>query len=1250
MATKIDTKKLLDVDSLANGTKEIKVNEYQGLFSATGKTTDELRALTHVVDGDNLVITVSAEPEKKVKVLDYFKANGKSKFNLLVGNDYQTQNYAAYDMLANGWVTNPTSYTSANVKKQSFTTTVFNDTVDLTGFQAEDAKAGYYIKKGFNVKTDKGNDTITGSVLNDTITAGAGSNTINSVATDFGDDVINLTKNEALNVTAATDGTGYAYGIEKNDVVAKDYVKTHLGYAKTTEVAAGETHNKVYTKEEVAGANAKTNVIQIVNVTASEGNITAAQYIAANGTPTNAEAGLIESLNNVTGHAYATGTEYRLVGNETAVTSIIESSNNFEEDLTMGAYYHSTDKTYEWNQAGSSWDLLLTAHLYDANDPIDSSEEVTATLETHEVDVVLGKDGKPTDATAAYYTKSITTYLYNGENWETTQYGEVEYEAVTAAQPEAVTYSKVYYTGLAADPTTYDVELLKEVPATPTAPTDLQVNEVEGALLGSLTFKNYASSDAATVTVDEADLGDLLGKTEVTLTDKVKKVTASNRFGYDVTADASTDKNALTVDLSKTQYENDVDLSLSKGKVTVKGGSDADNVTDGQGNGTYTLGKGDNSLTNAGLGKDVVNLTKDEDLAVTLANAALDYKVVKNDVVIVTGVDANGDVTDSVTFKNFAAKDVVGEYGSVKVGGDALDEHDFLTTWSDAEDPEVTEGTVLTSKTKSFTGSRLNDVVDASDFTLYKKGEAIEREDDTYKTTLKGVTVNAKDGTNSLVAGSIYADTYKGGTGVDSVTASFGNDTYTLGTGANVATYNLAVNNDVDTYNLTKGETLTFNGLAHVTGEGPYELVDDVTYSKVGNDIVATKQTGDVINTQIVLKNLASAKTNATVIIEDGDEDHVTAENIWDKDINIKATSAKTTGTFGNDVIVSDRASNTFVESYTDTNEYGIGGTNTIVSKGTKDNIQISALDKNTDKLSAYDDVTNFTYDDVDDKKALTITTDEGNIVYRHKTGDAFDNVDLANVTFTDATNTKWSFTYDVKDTPAGTYKASDKTNNIVWTNSTAVTDGKKNDIIMAVASDQTFNYTAGKDLYRSEVANSDDIYNVAFGNKTSLVVSDTTFEDGNVLNLQTSKALEVAGTNPTYNYSLFFNVDANGLVDGDLTILSAAGKGKVNAKTAKALANGEFVSGAVVLDNAVDDENGLVGYTVNNKVGTAAAVEMSIDARMDEIAGLVASWLGNHTDYTSAFDAIENGTSKEIAELMNVYTTGTYTPSNPTP
>ena len=757
---------------------------------------------------------------------------------------------------------------------------------------------------------------------------------------------------------------------------------------------------------------------------------------------------------------------------------------------------------------------------------------------------------------------------------------------------------------------------------------------------GTVTFKGLAAKDLVgedgAVLVD--NIGDVrdLARHDVELTTKNTKFTGTY-LGADVTValgegEESVSKN-LTVDLSKSQHANQVDLTGSTGKNTVKGGTAADDVTGGAGDDTVTLGKGENSLTNAGLGKDVVNLTKDEDLTVVFTdNESIDWKVVKNDVVVNT-LDGEGHELGSVTFKNYAAKDPDADVTLDLDEDVALDQLDFATTWSDAENAVAEAGeTIVTSKTKSFTGSRLNDVVDASDFTLYKKvnGEdvAIDTEDEKYKTTLKGVTVNAKDGANSF-EGSIYADTYKGGVDNDTITASLGNDTYTLGAGANVADYTAAAEYDNDTYNLTNDEDLLLK----------YANETVLTYSKVGNDIIVSEGADD----QVTLKNLATGKVDADVSVQIGND---AAANIWTKTINIEATSAKVTGTFGNDKFNSDRAAGTtFVESYTD--DKGFNEDNDIVvnlddgvKKKAADTIQITTSDKAADKLSAYE----FDYNYDDETKTLNVVTEKGNISY---TSDDYSK----GLNLVDATGTKWAFYNDTLadeyDESTGDINYADlqkaKTNIIAQIDEDGadIIDSKKNDIIIGAGAGQSFTYTAGKDLYKG--GEGDDTYKFTLDKKTTLVVSDNAGD--NILDLTTSK---------NSGFGLFFNVNADGSIDvddddkSDLMIIDKATYAKATVKTAQSLF-GDSAKGVVGLEDAItattegEGEEATTTYSVDSfqikKDGASAA-----DINIDDTRAAVASWLADHDTYASAFDAILAGDKTDVASLMAVYATGEYT------
>ena len=773
---------------------------------------------------------------------------------------------------------------------------------------------------------------------------------------------------------------------------------------------------------------------------------------------------------------------------------------------------------------------------------------------------------------------------------------------------------------------------------------------------GTVTFKGLAAKDlvgeAGAILVDENthDVREL-AKHDVTLNNKTTKFsTAYLGAVVDVAEDTT---KALTVDLSKSQYANTVDLSNAKGKVTVKGGSAGDTVTAGAGDDTFTLGKGTNTLTNAGLGKDIVNLTKDETLNVTLANALVDWQVVKNDVVLVTDTDEEtGAITGSVTFKNFAAKD---PQAIVNIEGNdpsALKDFVFTTKWDDTNPEEVDAGTdILTSKTKSFTGSRLNDVVDASEFTLYNGEEAIEvveepDEFDTpkpkrsdfntkeeynaalaaynaelaaYKAELaeyntyakaKGVTIDAKDGEN-VITGSIYADTIKAGKDDDTVVASAGNDTYTLGAGTNTVDYTAGAG--VDTFNLTKDETLALT-----------ELANDAVFTKNGNDIVVV----NTENSQIVLKNLAAGKTNAEVYIGEYDPENPGDNvSIWDQDIIIGATSAKVTGTLGNDKFTSDRAAGTtFVESYTATTGFNNENEITVdlgedVVKKAADTIQITTSDKAADKLSAY----NFDYNY--NAGTLTVGTEKGNISYTSE--DYSKGLNLI-----DATGAKWAFHNDtIEGVKFDLTKLS--TNNIVQVdaNSDLILDSKKNDIIISKGKEQAFVYTAGKDLYSSEVENSDDTYVVDLDKKTTLVVSDNAGD--NVLSL-----------NDKDTYVRYFNVDLTANTDytTDLVILDTATffdkNGDAIVKSAKTIGT-EFAAGTVVLKDAVAvdsevEETSVSNFTISH--GTA-----SNDYTVAGIQEAVADWL-TASGYDSSAAVFEAGVKDDIQDLMAVYATGTYT------
>ena len=634
---------------------------------------------------------------------------------------------------------------------------------------------------------------------------------------------------------------------------------------------------------------------------------------------------------------------------------------------------------------------------------------------------------------------------------------------------------------------------------------------------------------------------------------------------------------ALKIDLSKSEHSNTVDLTYSLGDNTVKGANaegSTDTVYDGNGNDSYTMGKGTNVIifNNSVIGENTLAVTAGADLSLNFADGVA-HAVDGKDVVL---FNEQG----SVRIKNFAAKDLE---ATVAVNGDDLASEWFdARTWS--ADPYA----------KSFTGSRLNDYVDATTF-ISADGH-------------KGVTIDAKDGTNEIV-GSNFDDTIKAGNGWDKVYATTGNDTYTLGLGHhNSAVYDFnGTDYGTDTFNLTAGETLKLK--LYTDGDfDPYNL----SLTKEGNDIrvaYKTYEAGDLFdNAEMVLKNIANGKLNADVQIQVNDGDAV---SIWDQTIDILASSATTNGTFGNDSVYSDLKKNTFVESYT--SELGFGKDYIYSDNDAAvDTIKFATSDKTAPKLAATD--FNYTLLGEGDDVTLEAKLDDDNIVTY--TREVYEDLSEFKLTIQDATNKKYNVLIG-EDENVSLQK--EKSNTIYMSSEydIAITDSKKDDIIVSYGGDNSFTYTAGSDLYVGQEDN--DTYSLFNGldKKTALTIRDIGGDD--TLNL---------GSTDIRNVGFFFNVKRGGEIDmeSDLVIYDKASYLKGSA----ASAFGGPAKSAVVIENYFGEGN---IETINAADG---AVDM--EAKIANVTHAVASWLSVNGSYTDAAAVLESGNKNDIQSLMNIY------------
>jgi len=280
----INVKTMLNVDDLTgnvvidkNGyayyesdpTTKLSKNKITGIYSKQGLdnilTTDGTR-----IKGNDAIFKLTNEGSlagHTITVKDYFKKNGKSSFvNVTQVVDDEVK--GSLNIIDDGLLYNKNLYNYYNlaenhngkITKSTIQGTVFNDTVDLSEFTEDElVDSKNKALKSITIKTDKGNDTITGSIINDNITGGAGENTLNftdysdKIAADsaYGDDIYNLTSGETLNLAyAGTDReSNLSYAKVGNDIVITDTVTNSVEYTRTK--ITGDTVAIRYLKEDV---------------------------------------------------------------------------------------------------------------------------------------------------------------------------------------------------------------------------------------------------------------------------------------------------------------------------------------------------------------------------------------------------------------------------------------------------------------------------------------------------------------------------------------------------------------------------------------------------------------------------------------------------------------------------------------------------------------------------------------------------------------------------------------------------------------------------------------------------------------------------------------------------------------------------------------------------------------------------------------------------------------------------------------
>lgn len=329
-----------------------------------------------------------------------------------------------------------------------------------------------------------------------------------------------------------------------------------------------------------------------------------------------------------------------------------------------------------------------------------------------------------------------------------------------------------------------------------------------------------------------------------------------------------------------------------EGDDTIKGGKLDDVIDGGRGDDNISGGTGKNYIqiyTKQSFGADTISLTKKENLYLQLADVYddedaaeyLDIQVDGKTLVISVfsqkGYDAegihNGKYMGKVSIKNYTKKDVLTSDGSFLIvdnNGETIYDmrSEFkLSTFMDAN-----------NYTKSsFTGTWIDDYVDARGYVVYKKGVAItdKNTDEETLAKTKGVSIKTGGASNyNEVYGSMYADTIIGGNDNDVIIGGPGNDSIKGGKGSTTVVYSIGDGDDVIT--LTKGENiairledLDLNDLDFsYTNKNKdfvlsYSVLDDEGFTKEGS--LTLKNFG--------AKDVTGADTNVILIVYNTTED-----------------------------------------------------------------------------------------------------------------------------------------------------------------------------------------------------------------------------------------------------------------------------------------------------------------------------------------------------------------------------------------
>ena len=808
MATVLDEELMININD---------ATEY--IINAEGKSIVSLNisktGLSYTTDGQDLTITTADGKTITLKNIQNLKT--------LKTDEGET------DELENP-ILSSTDLTQANIinttlintalSKNNYAGSQFNDIIDASlapelTTTKKVKKGNKTIKKtvktgiGVNIDAGDGDDTITGSAFNDTITGGKGTNTyLIDTTKNFGTDTINLTEGETVKIQLLGDennNPGMENLIFKYEQTGRDFILVVYGEnleynAQGELITEGHTPRGTLIFKDYFVKNAVILGYDENGIQLKDGDLTLDQVIQRE---------YQNCLDNVV--SFAGGNSYS--------GSRFDDTINAENANQVIKYKKKKVKN---KKVTTPIETGIGVNI----DALDGDDTITGSRYN---DTLKGGEGTNT-------IKLSTTEWFGNDTVVLTKGENLKFE-IDKNNKDYVTYDMV------------NQNLVLSV-------YDSTTEHNETHLKGTVTIQGYGANDFEETSIL------LVQNDNETVLDNIKAEIAEREYSHEYTENSNytyigtrfddkidAENAGQVIKYKKKKVKNKtVTTAVETGiGVNINAGDGNDTITGSQYDDTITGGKGDNiinlSVTNK-FGNDTVYLSENEVLKLTLDSTVAtqnytEYEVSGNDLII-TVYDKLNTAEDKTVMGTVKIKDFAGNKSANTV--ELYNKNGLLCNFSEI----ITETAEVSLGGGTYIGTNLDDTINAENANQvikYKKKKVKNKKVTTPIETGIGVNIDALDG-DDTITGSRYNDTLKGGEGTNTIKLSttewFGNDTVVLTKGENLKFEIDKNNKDYVTYDMVN-QNLVLSVYDSTTEHNETHLKGTVTIQGYGaNDFEET--------------------------------------------------------------------------------------------------------------------------------------------------------------------------------------------------------------------------------------------------------------------------------------------------------------------------------------------------------------------------------------------------------------------------